>query len=100
MVGGWGGVGWAPPPPPPPSPPSTWPCLPWNLAVRIGTCCPLRRLIVGVAPPAAEYTVVHEVSVAKVPKDAPLDKVCLLGCAEQFARPACCCSCLLLGCDG
>jgi hypothetical protein len=33
-------------------------------------------------PPAAEYTVVHEVSVAKVPKEAPLDKVCLLGCGE------------------
>lgn len=28
----------------------------------------------------SEYTVVHEVSVAKVPKQAPLDKVCLLGC--------------------
>ncbi|KAL4855154.1 Alcohol dehydrogenase class-3 [Chlorella vulgaris] len=28
----------------------------------------------------SEYTVVHEVSVAKIPKDAPLDKVCLLGC--------------------
>lgn len=31
---------------------------------------------------AAEYTVVHEVSVAKVDKSAPLDKVCLLGCGE------------------
>eukprot|EP00890_Picochlorum_soloecismus_P005513 jgi/Picsp_1/5963/NSC_03318-R1_alcohol dehydrogenase class iii len=28
----------------------------------------------------SEYTVVHEVSVAKVRKDAPLDKICLLGC--------------------
>lgn len=28
----------------------------------------------------SEYTVVAEVSVAKVAKDAPLDKVCLLGC--------------------
>ena len=28
----------------------------------------------------SEYTVVHEVSCAKVPLDAPLDKVCLLGC--------------------
>ena len=28
----------------------------------------------------AEYTVCHEVSVAKIPKEAPLDKVCLLGC--------------------
>ena len=28
----------------------------------------------------AEYTVVHEVSVAKISKKAPLDKVCLLGC--------------------
>ena len=30
----------------------------------------------------AEYTVVHEVSVAKIPKDAPLESVCLLGCGE------------------
>lgn len=28
----------------------------------------------------AEYTVVHEVSVAKISQSAPLDKVCLLGC--------------------
>lgn len=28
----------------------------------------------------AEYTVLHEVSVAKVTKEAKLDKVCLLGC--------------------
>eukprot|EP00887_Chlorella_sp_A99_P003999 scaffold11.g3999.t1 len=28
----------------------------------------------------SEYAVLHEVSVAKVPEDAPLDKVCLLGC--------------------
>lgn len=28
----------------------------------------------------AEYTVLHEVSLAKVPKEAPLDKICLLGC--------------------
>ncbi|MCO7544452.1 S-(hydroxymethyl)glutathione dehydrogenase/class III alcohol dehydrogenase [Stutzerimonas nitrititolerans] len=28
----------------------------------------------------SEYTVLPEVSVAKIPKEAPLDKVCLLGC--------------------
>lgn len=28
----------------------------------------------------SEYTVVHEVSVAKIVPEAPLDKVCLLGC--------------------
>lgn len=28
----------------------------------------------------SEYTVVHEVSVAKVNAFAPLDKICLLGC--------------------
>lgn len=28
----------------------------------------------------SEYTVVHEVSVAKVNPDAPLEKICLLGC--------------------
>lgn len=28
----------------------------------------------------SEYTVVHEVSVAKVAREAPLEKVCLLGC--------------------
>ncbi|QSP95774.1 S-(hydroxymethyl)glutathione dehydrogenase/class III alcohol dehydrogenase [Marinobacter salinisoli] len=28
----------------------------------------------------SEYTVLAEVSVARIPKDAPLDKVCLLGC--------------------
>ncbi|MBZ2169767.1 S-(hydroxymethyl)glutathione dehydrogenase/class III alcohol dehydrogenase [Marinobacter sp. F4216] len=28
----------------------------------------------------SEYTVLAEVSLAKIPKDAPLDKVCLLGC--------------------
>lgn len=28
----------------------------------------------------SEYTVLHEVSVAKVNKDAPLEKICLLGC--------------------
>ena len=28
----------------------------------------------------SEYTVVAEVSMAKVPKDAPLEKICLLGC--------------------
>lgn len=28
----------------------------------------------------SEYTVVHEVNIAKIPKSAPLDKVCLLGC--------------------
>jgi len=28
----------------------------------------------------AEYTVVAEISVAKIPKDAPMEKVCLLGC--------------------
>ena len=28
----------------------------------------------------SEYTVVHDVSVAKIDRSAPLDKVCLLGC--------------------
>ena len=28
----------------------------------------------------SEYTVLPEISLAKIPKDAPLDKVCLLGC--------------------
>ena len=28
----------------------------------------------------SQYTVVHEVAVAKIDKQAPLDKVCLLGC--------------------
>ena len=28
----------------------------------------------------SEYTVLHWESVAKVDKDAPLDKICLLGC--------------------
>lgn len=28
----------------------------------------------------SQYTVVHDVSVAKIQPDAPLDKVCLLGC--------------------
>lgn len=28
----------------------------------------------------SEYTVVHDVSVAKIAREAPLDKVCLLGC--------------------
>ncbi|QCR38450.1 S-(hydroxymethyl)glutathione dehydrogenase/class III alcohol dehydrogenase [Nissabacter sp. SGAir0207] len=28
----------------------------------------------------SEYTVVPEISLAKVPKDAPLEKICLLGC--------------------
>ena len=28
----------------------------------------------------SEYTVVHEVSLAKIDKNAPLDKACLLGC--------------------
>lgn len=28
----------------------------------------------------AEYTVVNELAVAKIDPDAPLDKVCLLGC--------------------
>ena len=28
----------------------------------------------------SEYTVVHDVSVAKIDKKAKLDKVCLLGC--------------------
>ncbi len=38
-----------------------------------------------------EYTVLHEVSVAKVPKEAPLDKVCLLGCG--ISTGACSCAC-------
>ena len=28
----------------------------------------------------AEHTVVPEIALAKIPKDAPLEKVCLLGC--------------------
>src|SRR5690606_18037234 len=28
----------------------------------------------------SEYTVLPEISLAKIPKEAPLDKVCLLGC--------------------
>lgn len=28
----------------------------------------------------SEYTVMPEIAVAKIPKEAPLDKVCLLGC--------------------
>lgn len=28
----------------------------------------------------SEYTVVADISLAKINKDAPLDKVCLLGC--------------------
>ena len=28
----------------------------------------------------SQYTVVHDVSCAKIDKEAPLDKVCLLGC--------------------
>lgn len=28
----------------------------------------------------SEYTIVPEISLAKIPKDAPLEKVCLLGC--------------------
>jgi len=37
----------------------------------------------------SEYTVVHEVSVAKVPKQAPLDKVCLLGCGVSTGCVRC-----------
>ena len=32
------------------------------------------------APDLSEYTVVPEISLAKIPKEAPLEKVCLLGC--------------------
>ncbi|KFD57340.1 hypothetical protein M513_01851 [Trichuris suis] len=32
----------------------------------------------------SEYTVVAEISVAKINVNAPMDKVCLLGCARQF----------------
>ena len=28
----------------------------------------------------SEYTVLPEISIAKIPKDAPLEKVCLLAC--------------------
>jgi S-(hydroxymethyl)glutathione dehydrogenase/alcohol dehydrogenase len=31
----------------------------------------------------AEYTVVSEISCAKIPDDAPLDKVCLFGCGVR-----------------
>jgi S-(hydroxymethyl)glutathione dehydrogenase/alcohol dehydrogenase len=30
----------------------------------------------------SEYTVVHEQSVAKINKEAPLNRVCLLGCDD------------------
>lgn len=54
----------------------------------------------------SEYTVVHEVSVAKVDKKAPLDKVCLLGCGVTTGLGAvlntakviylCCCGLMAL----
>lgn len=34
----------------------------------------------------SEYSVVHEQSVAKVDKSAPLDKICLLGCGVSTGR--------------
>ena len=34
----------------------------------------------------SEYTVLPEVSVAKIPKEAPLEKVCLLGCGVNRDR--------------
>jgi S-(hydroxymethyl)glutathione dehydrogenase/alcohol dehydrogenase len=30
-----------------------------------------------------EYTVVSEISCAKIPDDSPLDKVCLFGCGVR-----------------
>jgi S-(hydroxymethyl)glutathione dehydrogenase/alcohol dehydrogenase len=36
----------------------------------------------------SEYTVVHEVSVAKINPAAPLDKVCLLGCGIPTGKQA------------
>lgn len=38
----------------------------------------------------AEYTVVHEVSVAKIDPSAPLDRVCLLGCGVSTGLGAVC----------
>jgi hypothetical protein len=35
----------------------------------------------------SEYTVVHEQSVAKINKQAPLDRVCLLGCDPMELGP-------------
>lgn len=42
----------------------------------------LVRLVCFLMPDStfSQYTVVHDVSVAKIHPDAPLDKVCLLGC--------------------
>lgn len=38
----------------------------------------------------SEYTVVHEVSVAKVDDNAPLEKICLLGCGVSTGLGAVC----------
>ena len=32
----------------------------------------------------SEYTVVSEISCAKISDDAPLDKICLFGCGVRF----------------
>ena len=34
----------------------------------------------------SQYTVVHDVSVAKIDPKAPLDKVCLLGCGVPTGK--------------
>ena len=60
-------------------------CQPSPLLACNALCCspqtpPPHALPPHAPPPHAQ--VVHEVSVAKIPQDAPLDKVCLLGCGE------------------
>jgi hypothetical protein len=37
----------------------------------------------------SEYTVVHAISVAKVNPEAPLDKICLLGCGIPTGNHLC-----------
>lgn len=48
----------------------------------------------------SEYTVVHEVSVAKISKEAPLDKVCLLGCGIPTGGRGASCGYQCRGVDG
>ena len=37
----------------------------------------------------SEYTVVSEISCAKISDDAPLDKICLFGCGIRYVRDFC-----------
>lgn len=37
----------------------------------------------------SQYTVVHDISLAKIDPKAPLDKVCLLGCGVPTGAPYC-----------